>query len=146
MDSDDKGKKKHNQDKPRRKKSKSRNTKASTSNNNKKNRQKKRETNWALPSLTAFDELLRDGYTIISNQKVVKKNGAGGLSNGDDVELSYSAFVWDCQTQQIVEVAGSDIAGPQGYVGPLKFCIGAGQTIVGLEQAVKHLKVGQSVR
>uniref|UniRef100_A0A7S3LNY3 peptidylprolyl isomerase n=1 Tax=Aplanochytrium stocchinoi TaxID=215587 RepID=A0A7S3LNY3_9STRA len=108
-------------------------------------RQKKKEDHWGLPSLHAFDEILTDGFTMISNGKVLKKS-SGAPNNGDDVSLSYSAYVWDCQAECIIEVAASDLKSRDGYVGPIKFIVGAGQTIRGLEYAVKFMNVGQSVR
>eukprot|EP00510_Aplanochytrium_minuta_P000614 CAMPEP_0184018632 /NCGR_PEP_ID=MMETSP0954-20121128/8259_1 /TAXON_ID=627963 /ORGANISM="Aplanochytrium sp, Strain PBS07" /LENGTH=618 /DNA_ID=CAMNT_0026300119 /DNA_START=267 /DNA_END=2123 /DNA_ORIENTATION=- len=108
-------------------------------------RSKKQHKNFALPSIPAFDELLNNGYAILSNDKLIKKSGMGA-GQGDQVTMSYVAFIWDCQNQQIAEVASSDLPDRAGNVGPMVFSIGAQQAVKGIELAVKHVSAGQSAR
>lgn len=111
------------------------------------NRQRKTENNFAMPSLDAFDELLLEGFTMLSNNKLlIAKEDASTPREGDKVNLSYVAYVWDCQKQRIIEFASSDLPDNNNFVGPLEFTVGQGETIKGLERAIQNLEVGQKSR
>lgn len=112
------------------------------------NRQPKTETNFKITSLDAFDEMLTDGFTMLTeeNELHTKRADATVPKTGDKVMLNYVAYVWDCQKQRIIEYAASDLPDADGQLGPLSFTVGRGETIKGLERAVQSLEKGQKSR
>ena len=65
---------------------------------------------------------------------------------GDRCELTYCTYVWNCQSQHIIEVASSDIPDSRGKTGPLVFSMDEGQVVKGLEEGTKKLARGQRAR
>eukprot|EP00924_Labyrinthula_sp_SR-Ha-C_P007169 maker-scaffold_8-snap-gene-11.40-mRNA-1 protein AED:0.00 eAED:0.00 QI:120/1/1/1/1/1/2/145/657 len=117
------------------------------------NAQRKRRTieGFAMPTLDAFDELLTDGFTMLTNGErnatiFVPKNGAKAPAEGDKVTISYAAYVWDSQKQRLIEFAASDLPGENDSGDFMRFIVGKGTAIKGLERAVQNLEVGQQSR
>jgi hypothetical protein len=66
---------------------------------------------------------------------------------GDFVQLTYCAYIWDCQKQVVVEFAASDNPSKIApEAGPMEFFVGRGETIKGIDYAVQRLKKGESCR
>lgn len=81
------------------------------------------------------------------NNKLIKLDDSKAKPQaGDRCELTYSTYVWNCQTQQIIEVASSDMLDSKGKVGPMIFNMDEGQVVKGVEEGTKKLARGQSAR
>lgn len=110
-------------------------------------RERKTITNFAIPNLDAFDELLNDGFTMLDRDNVLtKRPDARVPRKGDTVTLSYVAFVWDCQNQKLIEFASSDLPEAKKEPGPIVFTVGDGREIKALDRAVQSLEQGQHSR
>lgn len=114
-------------------------------------RQRQKVTNYKLCCTEAFDQLLNKGVTIEENGQLARFDNLRDTPvEGDTVSLYYHGYLWEPQKQELLEFASSDklVANnnPNNKPGPLVFKIGADQAIDGLEEAVKQLSLGQTVR
>lgn len=110
-------------------------------------RQQKSESNFFIKTHESFEKLLQFGYTLEHNNKLLKLDDSKSKpQSGDRCELSYCTYVWNCQTQQIIEVASSEIPDSKGKLGPLVFNMDEGQVVKGIEEGTKKLFRGQSAR
>ena len=109
-------------------------------------RAKKTIENFAIASMESFDALLIDGFTMEQDGKMVTDAGGESPGQGDHCVMSYIGYVWNCQRQEIVEFASSDLPDNDGNISKLEFTIGKNQVIKGIELAAGFMSQGQSVR
>ena len=121
-------------------------------------RDRRIEEGFCVKSVEGYDELRSHGVTLEINGKHFRyrrKHGAGP-NKGDLVELSFSAYVWDPQTQQLREFSSSDrlkappkgvTSGEAGASGiKMEFVIGRKDVIDGLEDVVQQLESNKKYR
>lgn len=109
-------------------------------------REKKTVSNFAIASMESFDALLIDGFTMEQNGQMVTDAGGESPGQGDHCVMSYVGYVWNCQRQEIVEFASSDLPDKNGNISKLEFTIGQNNVIKGIELAAGFMSAGQSVR
>lgn len=121
-------------------------------------RDRKIETGFCVKSTEAYDELRSIGVSIEGNGRYLawKKRPSRGPKNGDFVQLGFSAYVWDPQSQQLREFSSSDRlkdppkgvssgeAGANGVM--MEFVVGKKEVIDGLEEAVRQLELNGKYR
>jgi len=104
---------------------------------------------YVIADTETFDTLVSDGVALESDGKLVRQSRKSLCPvPGDLVSLTYNAYIWEPQKQQLLEFASSDKLhdAKEEESGPLQFVIGKAETIEGLEIAVQMMIKGQRVR
>lgn len=102
---------------------------------------------WALTSCEAFDRLIDNGFTMESDGKLCSMSPPkDSPKDGDFVQLTYVGYVYDGQQERLVEFDAADYPSKLSEGGPMEFFVGHGETIKGIEHAVRRMIKGQSVR
>ena len=78
--------------------------------------------------------------------KMITDSAGDSPGQGDHCVMSYIGYVWNCQRQEIVEFASSDLPDHDGKIAKLEFTIGRNEVIKGIELAAGFMEKGQSVR
>ncbi|CAK9042972.1 Peptidyl-prolyl cis-trans isomerase FKBP65 (PPIase FKBP65) (70 kDa peptidyl-prolyl isomerase) (FK506-binding protein 65) (AtFKBP65) (Immunophilin FKBP65) (Peptidyl-prolyl isomerase ROF2) (Protein ROTAMASE FKBP 2) (Rotamase) [Durusdinium trenchii] len=100
-----------------------------------------------IASCESFDRLIDNGFTMEENGKICSMSPPRDApKEGDFVQLSYVAYVWDDQKMTAVEFDASDNRSNGEDAGPMEFFVGNGEVIKGIEYAVQRMSPGQSVR
>lgn len=102
--------------------------------------EKKTEANFVIPTFEGFDQVLSVGFTLVNGKNNFKSKQQTLAKEGDIVSLSYTAYVFNCQTGSIYEFASSD------SLENMKFSIGKGDVVEALELAVQYMGEGDSCR
>ncbi|GBG30481.1 Peptidyl-prolyl cis-trans isomerase [Hondaea fermentalgiana] len=105
-------------------------------------------SSFQLSSIESFDRLIDNGYTMEEGNRTIGQSLApDGPQQGDFVQLSYAAYIWDEQHQSLIEFGATDLPSklsPEG--GSMEFFVGGGEVIRGVEYAVQRMNLGQNVR
>jgi len=111
-------------------------------------RQKKVVYPFTVASCDSFDRLLDNGFSMEtpSGELLSMTPPSDAPKDGDFVQLSYCAYLWDNQQQSIIEFAASDNVSKSAEPGPMEFFVGNGEVIKGVEYAVMRMKQNQTVR
>ncbi len=113
------------------------------------NRKQKVIPNFSLGSTNSFDDLLDKGYCIETPTGApYVKSSAPCPGSGDPVKLSFTQYLWDCQTLSLADILSSN----DPDEGPMEFVVdGEGEdadpsVVKGLMHCVKLMPKGASVR